>query len=103
MPESYPLLSIYFQNAFSISNTANACKKEQRKNPQKRLGKLGLMLRDQLILRGVLLVEDSELQREIAADILRDLGFGVVVEARDGEDALQKLQTGKIDLILSDW
>lgn len=61
------------------------------------------MLRDQLILRGVLLVEDSELQREIAAEILKDLGFGVVVEAKDGEDALQKLHSGKIDLILSDW
>lgn len=61
------------------------------------------MLRDQLVLRVVLLVEDSDLQREIAKDFLKDLGFGVVMEAKDGVEALQHLQKGKIDLILSDW
>ncbi len=50
----------------------------------------------------ILLVEDSEMQRETARSILEDLGYKRVIEAKDGQEALQALQKEKFDLILSD-
>ena len=57
-------------------------------------------------LRGkkILLVEDNELNREIAVEILRGAGF-VVDTAEDGEVAVQKMEqvpAGQYDLILMD-
>jgi CheY-like chemotaxis protein len=52
----------------------------------------------------ILLVEDSKLTRKMEVNILKEVGFQHVVEANDGEEAIQKLQEeGEIDLILSDW
>ncbi len=51
----------------------------------------------------ILLVEDSDLQREVAKGLLEEIGFGRVIEAKDGVEALQVLQKRTIDLILSDW
>ncbi len=52
----------------------------------------------------ILLVEDSKLTRKMEVNILKEAGFHHVVEANDGEEAIQKLQgEGEIDLILSDW
>lgn len=49
-----------------------------------------------------LLVEDNEINQEVAVNILSDLGLNVVV-ANDGLDALDKLQNGKVyDLIFMD-
>lgn len=52
----------------------------------------------------ILLVEDNTLNREIANEILNDIGFKVIT-ARDGEEALnivKESKSGDIDLILMD-
>jgi CheY-like chemotaxis protein len=49
----------------------------------------------------ILLVEDDQLLREIAAETLRDAGYSVVT-ASDGQEALRLLPTVRPDLILSD-
>lgn len=49
----------------------------------------------------ILLVEDDELVREIAAETLRDAGYKVVAMP-DGEAAFEVLPTVRPDLILSD-
>ena len=52
----------------------------------------------------VLLVEDNELNREIALDHLKELGF-IVDEAENGADALQRIKSnrpGLYDLVLMD-
>lgn len=54
--------------------------------------------------RKILLVEDNELNREIAKDILEDYG-AVVFEAEDGDIAVEKMKNayvGQYDLILMD-
>ena len=52
--------------------------------------------------RTLLLVEDEEDVRELAAEQLRELGYRVL-EARDGPTALRLVQTGKhLDLLISD-
>lgn len=61
---------------------------------------------DPVNLRGkkILLVEDNELNREIAVEILRGAGF-VVDTAEDGEVAVQKVEqapAGQYDLVLMD-
>jgi len=49
----------------------------------------------------ILVVDDEQNQRAILAEVLREEGY-VVVEAADGETALQRVRTGGIDLILTD-
>jgi len=51
-----------------------------------------------------LIVEDSAVQREHVAGLLRQIGFGEVLAANDGIDALRKLeQRGQaVDLVLTD-
>ena len=61
---------------------------------------------DPVDLRGkkILLVEDNELNREIAVEILKGAGFAVDI-AEDGEVAVQKMEqtsAGQYDLILMD-
>lgn len=53
----------------------------------------------------VLVVEDSEDMRAILHSELRDMGVGIVLEARDGHDAWDKLheQDQHVDLVLCDW
>lgn len=54
--------------------------------------------------RKILLVEDNELNQEIAATILEEKGFGVDV-AGDGTDAVERMRAapaGRYDLILMD-
>ena len=54
--------------------------------------------------RKILLVEDNELNQEIAVEILREMGFGVDV-AMDGVEAVEKMKSaeqGQYDLILMD-
>ena len=52
----------------------------------------------------ILLVEDSALTRKMEAKILNEVGFKNIVEAEDGEAAIQKLQEQKdVSLIISDW
>ena len=49
----------------------------------------------------VLLVDDEDLVRASTADMLGELGY-LVIEARCGEEALQKFTTTKIDLLVTD-
>ncbi|MGD8388742.1 MAG: response regulator, partial [Desulfobacteraceae bacterium] len=52
----------------------------------------------------VLLVEDAATMRKIEMKTLTSLGFENIIEAKDGEDAVDRLrQTDGIDLVISDW
>lgn len=53
----------------------------------------------------VLLVEDDGFALRLAQSILRNLGIGVILTARDGEEAIRMLESEstKVDLIVSDW
>lgn len=52
----------------------------------------------------ILLVEDAGLMRKLEMKALGSLQFTNVIEAEDGDDAINKLQSSdKIDLIISDW
>ena len=52
----------------------------------------------------ILLAEDAGTMRKMEVRILNQLGFNNIVEAKDGNDAIEKLQaSSKFDLIISDW
>jgi anti-anti-sigma factor len=52
----------------------------------------------------VLLVEDFDITRKMEIKILNDLGFDTVISARNGKDAIERLETeADIGLIISDW
>jgi two-component system chemotaxis response regulator CheY len=51
-----------------------------------------------------LVVDDSRAIRMILGKILRSVGFDVIVEAGNGQEALQRLEElGAMDLALVDW
>ncbi len=52
----------------------------------------------------VLIIDDSSTMRKIVTRSLRQAGldFDIILEAGDGVEALQVLQTEKVDIILSD-
>jgi two-component system chemotaxis response regulator CheY len=51
----------------------------------------------------VLVVDDFSTMRRIVKNILRQLGFENIVEADDGESAVRKLESERIDFVVSDW
>ena len=51
----------------------------------------------------VLVVDDMSVMRTILKALLNNMGIQDIMEATDGEMALQTLQGNKVDLILSDW
>ncbi len=51
----------------------------------------------------ILFVEDSPTMRRIIANSLKKLGVAVAVEAENGVDALEKLQSQEFDMVLTDW
>ncbi|MBW2609247.1 MAG: chemotaxis response regulator CheY [Deltaproteobacteria bacterium] len=51
----------------------------------------------------VLVVDDFATMRRILKGVLKQLGFGNIVEADDGAIALQELKKEKVGLIVSDW
>lgn len=51
----------------------------------------------------VLVVDDFSTMRRIIKNILRQLGFENIVEADDGETAVGKLESERIDFVISDW
>ncbi|MFH1058707.1 MAG: chemotaxis response regulator CheY [Pseudomonadota bacterium] len=51
----------------------------------------------------VLVVDDFSTMRRIVKNILRQLGFENIVEADDGETAMRKLESERIDFVISDW
>jgi two-component system chemotaxis response regulator CheY len=50
-----------------------------------------------------LVVDDFSTMRRIVRNLLKELGFTNVDEAEDGVAALQKLQGGGFDFIVTDW
>lgn len=51
----------------------------------------------------VLVVDDMSTMRRIVKNVLKQIGFSNLVEAENGQDALNKLKVGDIGLIVSDW
>jgi two-component system chemotaxis response regulator CheY len=51
----------------------------------------------------VLVVDDFKTMRRIVRQALKGMGFQSIDEAEDGKIALQKLQQGSYQLIISDW
>ncbi|MEW6667449.1 MAG: chemotaxis response regulator CheY [Thermodesulfobacteriota bacterium] len=51
----------------------------------------------------VLVVDDFATMRRIVKGVLRQLGFSNIIEAEDGNVALNELKREKIGLIVSDW
>lgn len=50
-----------------------------------------------------LVVDDFSTMRRIVRNLLKELGYTNVDEAEDGAIALQKLQAGGFDFVVSDW
>ena len=50
-----------------------------------------------------LVVDDFSTMRRIVRNLLKELGFNNVDEAEDGVAALQKLQGGNFEFVVSDW
>ncbi|MDH3392904.1 MAG: response regulator [Desulfobulbaceae bacterium] len=51
----------------------------------------------------VLIVDDMSIMRTILKALLNNMGVTNILEAGDGEMALQLLQENRVDLVLSDW
>lgn len=52
----------------------------------------------------ILLVEDSSIMRKMELNILKQLGFSNLLEAEDGQKAVEMMEGDlKVDLIISDW
>ena len=51
----------------------------------------------------VLVVDDMVTMRRIVKNILKQLGFGNVDEAENGQEALQKLKADTFGFVVSDW
>lgn len=50
-----------------------------------------------------LVVDDFSTMRRIVRNLLKELGFANVDEAEDGQIALQKLQGGGFEFVVTDW
>ena len=50
----------------------------------------------------VLVVEDNDFVRELVAGMLREIGFHDIAEARDGLDALSRLESANPGMIICD-
>ena len=50
-----------------------------------------------------LIVDDFSTMRRIVRNLLKELGFTNVDEAEDGQIALQRLQAGDTDFVITDW
>jgi two-component system, chemotaxis family, chemotaxis protein CheY len=51
----------------------------------------------------ILIVDDSITIRRIITNALKTVGFTDTIEASNGKEALEKLPTGKVDFIITDW
>ncbi len=51
----------------------------------------------------ILVVDDFATMRRIVKGNLRQMGFSKIVEAEDGQKALEELKKNEVDLIISDW
>lgn len=50
-----------------------------------------------------LVVDDFSTMRRIVKNLLQDLGYTHISEADDGKTAVPMLQTGKFDVLITDW
>ncbi|MBX9655323.1 response regulator [bacterium] len=50
-----------------------------------------------------MLVDDSSTMRKIQRRTLERLGFGEIIEAEDGEEALRLLPDANPDILITDW
>lgn len=50
-----------------------------------------------------LVVDDSPTMRRIVINALKTFGYTDIIEAEDGQDALDKLQETKVDFVITDW
>ena len=51
----------------------------------------------------ILTVDDFSTMRRVIRNMLRQLGYNNIIEAEDGVAAFTKLQTEKVDFVISDW
>ena len=51
----------------------------------------------------ILIVDDYKTMLKIIRNLLKQLGFGNVEEATDGDAALQKIRNKNYGLVISDW
>ncbi len=51
----------------------------------------------------ILIVDDFATMRKILKNILKELGYTDLLEAEDGQAALEILRREKVDLVISDW
>jgi two-component system chemotaxis response regulator CheY len=51
----------------------------------------------------VLVVDDYQTMIRIIRNLLNQLGFKNIEEAKDGRQALEKLNSGRYGLVISDW
>ncbi|MBM2816183.1 MAG: response regulator receiver protein [Ignavibacteria bacterium] len=51
----------------------------------------------------VLVVEDQPIMIRVIANTLKSLGYSDITEAENGYDALVKLKTEDVDLVITDW
>ena len=50
-----------------------------------------------------LVVDDSPTMRRIVRNALREIGYNDLLEAEDGNDALEKLEGEGADFLITDW
>jgi len=51
----------------------------------------------------IMVVDDMSTMRRIVKNLLKQLGFGNVEEAENGQEALNKLRADKYGFVVSDW
>lgn len=51
----------------------------------------------------ILIVEDDEASSAILVRLLNQMGFSKIIQAENGNVALNKLYLNQVDLIISDW
>jgi CheY-like chemotaxis protein len=51
----------------------------------------------------VLVVEDNRFMRSILVNVIKGLGVAHVLEAREGQEALEELRNTPVDIIVMDW
>lgn len=51
----------------------------------------------------ILVVDDFSTMRRIIRNIMKQLGYGNVEEAEDGDVAFDKLKNGDYDFVITDW
>ena len=58
------------------------------------------LLHPQILQAGVLVVDDSDLQRSVAVEVLRQLGVTLIYEAANGMEALSVLRTPNVQPVI---